>query len=104
LIRSNTFQESDAHYTKYLQSIYKVKALIDYMYFELIYTLETQQGGCEMTYKLFLHVLYEIETAMYFLNDLFADEGERICDHLKREVNRDRRKYEKVYFELNLNS
>jgi len=81
-----------------------VKALIDFMYFELIYTFETQQGGCEMQYKLFLHVVYEIETSLYFLNDLFAAENERICEHLKREVNKDKRKFEKVYFELNLNA
>jgi hypothetical protein len=70
----------------------------------LIFTLEAQQGESRVFYKLFLHVLYEIETAVYFFKDLFQAEGDKVWEHLKREVNRDRRKFEKVYFELNLNS
>lgn len=47
-------------------------------------------------------MLYEIETAIYFIKDLFYKESDRISEHLKREVNRDKRKFEKLYYEKDL--
>ena len=55
-------------------------------------------------FKLFLHVLYEIETAIYFLKDLFIHDGAPISESLRREVVREKKKFEKVYYEVNLNS
>ena len=49
-----------------------------------------------------MHVLYEIESAIYFLKDVFLMEKDKVAEQLKREVNRDRRAFEKIYYELNL--
>ena len=54
-------------------------------------------------FKLFLHVLYEIETAIYFLKDLFIHDGAPISESLRREVVREKKKFEKVYNEVILN-
>lgn len=48
--------------------------------------------------------MYEIQSALVFVKDVFWGEAERVCEHLKREVNRDRRRFEKVYVECNLNA
>ena len=34
---------------------------------------------------------------------MFVVEAEKVSEHLKREVNRDKRKFEKIYFEIDLN-
>ena len=38
------------------------------------------------------------------MKDLFIVEGEKVSEFLKREINRDRRKFERVYYEYNMNS
>jgi len=43
-----------------------------------------------------MHVLYEIESAIYFIKDIFMSESDRVSEHLKREVNKEKRKYEKI--------
>lgn len=35
---------------------------------------------------------------------MFVVEAEKVSEHLKREVNKDKRKFEKIYFEIELNS
>lgn len=47
-------------------------------------------------------MIYEVESAIYFLKDVFYSEKEKIVELLKREINRDRMKFEKIYFELNM--
>ena len=64
--------------------------------------MERQQGEISYYYKLFLHIVYEIESAIYYLKDVFLQEKERISDLLKREVNKDRRKFEKIYNDFNM--
>jgi hypothetical protein len=44
LVHSNDFTSADGSFNKYQQSIAKVKAFLDFLYFEFIFTLETQQG------------------------------------------------------------
>lgn len=48
--------------------------------------------------------MYEIESAIHYLKDMFLQESERMCDLLKREVNKDRRKFEKIYYEFNMSA
>ena len=62
------------------------------------------QGETSFYYKLFLHVLYEIESTIYFFKDVVLSEKDKLGELLKREVNKDRRKFEKIYYELNLSS
>ena len=53
---------------------------------------------------MFLHVLYEVESAIYYIRDVFHKEKERVSELLKREVNKDRRRFEKIYFEFNMSA
>ena len=50
-----------------------------------------------------MHVLYEIESAIYFIKDSFQAEGEKVSEHLKREVNKEKRKFEKIYYDVSMN-
>jgi hypothetical protein len=50
-----------------------------------------------------MHVLYEIESAIYFIKDLFMSESEKISEQLKREVNKDKSRFEKLYYEVDMN-
>ena len=49
-------------------------------------------------------MLYEVESAIVFLKDVFLHEREKVSEMLKREVNRERRRFEKVYYEFNMTS
>jgi len=49
-----------------------------------------------------MHILYEIESAVYFTKDLFISESDKVTELLKREVNKEKRKYEKIYYEVNM--
>jgi hypothetical protein len=62
------------------------------------------QGETSFYYKLFLHVLYEIESTIYFFKDVVLSEQDKLAELLKREVSKDRRKFEKIYYELNLSA
>jgi hypothetical protein len=86
-----------------MDSLSKVRKLLDHLYFEFCLNLE-QQGEITYYYKLFLHVLYEVESAIYYLRDVFHKEKERVSELLKREVNKDRRRFEKIYFEFNMSA
>ena len=50
-----------------------------------------------------MHILYEIESAIYFSKDLFISESDKVSEHLKREVNKEKRKFEKIYYDVNMN-
>ena len=97
-------QEEDVHYRRYLQSLRNIKALLNYLYFVFIQNLDVQQGETTHYYKLFLHVTYEVESAVYFLKDMLIKEREKVMDQLKKDVNQERRRFEKVYFEFNMTS
>ena len=48
--------------------------------------------------------MYEIESTIYFFKDVVLSEQEKLGELLKREVNKDKRKLEKIYYELNLSA
>ena len=102
LLRTDEFNSEDCHYEAYLESLNKVRAVLDHLYFELKCSLEVQQG--EVYIKLFLHILYEVESAIVYLKDVFFKERERLSELLKRDVNKDRRKFERIYYEFNMSS
>lgn len=47
-------------------------------------------------------MLYEIETAIYFLKDTVYKYREKILDQFKKDIQKDKRRFEKVYFEFNM--
>ena len=99
LLQCEEFSPRDAHYAAYMQQLGVLKRFLGCLYFELIFTYEVQQGETAFFYKLFLHVLYEIESLLHFLRDVFVQP--KVLDALKREVVA-RRKFEKVYLECDL--
>jgi hypothetical protein len=82
----------------------KIKAFLDFLYFEFIYTIEVMLGETKFYYKLFLHVLYEFESTIYFFKDVVLSEQDKLNELLKREVNKDKRKLEKIYLKLDLSA
>ena len=101
-LRCGEMEEKDTNFFRYQQSLRNIKALIDYLYFVFIQNLDVQQGETTHYYKLFLHVTYEVESAVYFLKDMITKEKDRVMDQLKKDMNKERRKFEKVYFEFNM--
>jgi len=47
-------------------------------------------------------VLYEIETAIYFLKDTVYKYRDKILDQFKKDIQKEKRRFEKVYFEFNM--
>lgn len=103
-LKLDEFSEEDPYFKAFNLSLLKIKNILDHLYFEIKSNLEQQQGEITYYYKLFLHILYEIESAIYFLKDVFHQEKDRVTDLLKRDVNKDRRKFERIYYEFNMSS
>jgi len=80
LLKSNDQQISDPNFDRYMESLHKVKRFIEFLYFEFIFTLEAQQGESQSYYKLFMHVLYEIESTLYFIKDVFHKESDKVSE------------------------
>ncbi len=45
-----------------------------------------------------------MESAVHFLKDVFFAEREKIHEILKKEVNREKRRFEKIYYEFDMNN
>ena len=103
-LRIDEFSEHDHNYAAYQESLKRIKSVLEHLYYEFKGNLERQQGEISYYYKLFLHVVYEIESAIYYLKDVFLQEKERMSDLLKREINKDRRKFEKIYYDFNMSA
>jgi hypothetical protein len=56
----------------------KIKKLIEFLYFEVITHLKESEGEQASLYKLFMHVLYEIESAIYFIKNLFLSKANEV--------------------------
>lgn len=52
---------------------------------------------------MFLHVTYEVESAIYFLKDVVFKEKDKIMDQFRKDVSKEKRRFEKVYFDFNMN-
>lgn len=65
-------------------------------------SLDQLQGEISYYYKLFLHVLYEIETFVHYIKDTIFAEKDRIGEALRKEVHKDKRRFDKVYLEFDM--
>lgn len=72
------------------------------LYHEFILSLDQLQGEISYYYKLFLHVLYEIETFVHFIKDTIFVERIRIQEALKKEVNKEKRRFDKIFLEFDM--
>ncbi len=82
----------------------KVNHFFELLYHEFILSLDQLQGEISYYYKLFLHVIYEIESFVHFMKDTLFLERERVGETLKKEVNREKRRFEKIYLEFDMNT
>lgn len=82
----------------------KVNHFFELLYHEFILSLDQLQGEISYYYKLFLHVIYEIESFVHFMKDTLFLERERVVETLKKEVNREKRRFEKIYLEFDMNT
>ena len=55
----------------YLSSLDKISKFFELLYCEFILTLDGIQGEISYYYKLFLHVIYELESAVHYIKDVF---------------------------------
>jgi hypothetical protein len=86
LLRCEEMVDEDKNFKRYLQALKNIRILLNYLYFVFIQNLDVQQGDTTHYYKLFLHVMYEVESAIYFLKDMLFKEKDRIMDQLKKDV------------------
>ena len=97
LLHSDDLHSNDPSFNSYEQSLVKMKAFLDFLYFEFIKTIEVMQVETSFYYKLFLHVLYEIESTIYFFKDVVLSQKNEIGEFLKHEVTKNQRKFETIY-------
>lgn len=96
--------EDNLENAEYLSSLNKINHFFELLYHEFILSLDQLQGEISYYYKLFLHVLYEIESFVHFIKDVLFHEKERIAESLKKEVNKEKRRFEKIYLEFDMNN
>jgi hypothetical protein len=52
--------------------------------------------------KLFLHVIYEIDSSLHYMKDILYSQKDQISEIISRDVNRDKRKFEKIYYDFDM--
>lgn len=62
-----------------------------------LYLTEEKESSYDL--KLFLHVIYEIDCSMHFLKDVLFSMKDSISTVMCGDVNKDRRKFEKIYYD-----
>ena len=52
--------------------------------------------------KLFLHVIYEIDSSIHYLKDILFSQKDQISEIINRDVNKEKRKFEKIYYDFDM--
>lgn len=82
----------------YLNSLQKIQNLLRILYHNFtLYLTEEKESSYDL--KLFLHVIYEIDCSMHFLKDVLFSMKDSISTVMCGDVNKDRRKFEKIYYD-----
>jgi hypothetical protein len=84
---------------KYNESFVKMQHLLKMLYHNFMLDL-TEEKETSYDIKLFLHVIYEIDCSMRYIKDIFYNNKEQINAIINNDLNKERRKIEKIYFEL----
>lgn len=66
--------------------------------------LDEKQGEISYYFKLFLHVIYELESTVHYLRDQIYSHREQFLQIVNSEPQREKRSFEKVYFKFDMNS
>ena len=96
LLKSDDTIESN----KYMESLRKIDHLLKLLYHNFMLNLAEKEDSFNL--KLFLHVVYEIDSAVHYLKDIFHSQKEQIHEIINRDVNKDRRKFEKIYYDFDM--
>jgi transcriptional regulatory protein LevR len=62
----------------------------------------TEEKESSFNLKLFLHVVYEIDSSIHYLKDILFSQKEQIAEIINRDVNKERRKFEKIYYDFDM--
>ncbi len=65
-------------------SLEKIDHLFKLLYHEFMLNLDEKQGEISYYFKLFLHVIYEIESAVHYMKDKIFSEKDRILEIFKK--------------------
>jgi len=79
-----------------------VNHFFELLYQEFILSLDHLQGEISYYYKLFLHVLYEVESFVHYLKDAFFADRERLSELLKKETVVEKRRFEKLFLDYEM--
>ena len=47
-------------------------------------------------------MIYEIDSAMHYMKDILLSQKEQISEIINRDVNKEKRKFEKIYYEFDM--
>jgi hypothetical protein len=84
----------------YLESLKKIHHFLRILYHNFMLGLTEKEDSFNL--KLFLHVIYEIESSIHYLKDILFSQKEQINEIINRDVNKDKRKFEKVYYDFDM--
>ena len=88
---------------KYQESLKKIQYFFRLLYHDFMLNLtEKKESSSSYNLKLFLHVIYEIDSAMHYMKDILLSQKEQISEIINRDVNKDKRKFEKIYYEFDM--
>ena len=88
---------------KYQESLKKIQYFFRLLYHDFMLNLtEEKESSSSYNLKLFLHVIYEIDSAMHYMKDILLSQKEQISEIINRDVNKDKRKFEKIYYEFDM--
>jgi len=85
---------------RYLESLRKINHFIRILYHNFMLGLTEKEDSYNL--KLFLHVLYEIDSSVHYLKDILLSQKEQISEIINRDVNREKRRFEKVYYDFDM--
>jgi hypothetical protein len=86
---------------KYHDSLKKISHLLRLLYHNFMLSL-TEEKESSFNLKLFLHVVYEIDSSIHYLKDILFSQKEQIAEIINRDVNKERRKFEKIYYDFDM--
>ena len=88
---------------KYQESLKKIQYFFRLLYHDFMLNLtEEKESSSSYNLKLFLHVIYEIDSAMHYMKDILLSQKEQISEIINRDVNKEKRKFEKIYYEFDM--
>lgn len=85
---------------KYTETLKKISYLLRLLYHDFMLHLSEKQDSFHL--KLFLHVLYEIDSSLHYLKDIFMNHKDQIHEIINRDVNKEKRKFEKIYYDFDM--